>query len=76
MAVISARWTLSPLYNKSATNDIEIIFKTKSLWMNYFYKTDLKTLWQKEKLLIMSNLSFFHNVFKSRLRQKEYVGKG
>ena len=29
----------------------------------------LKTLWQKEKLLVLSNFFFFHNVFKSRLLQ-------
>ena len=36
-----------------------------------------KTLWQKEKLLIMSNFFFCYNVFKSRLLQKVSVwGKG
>ena len=30
-----------------------------------FYVCLLKTLWEKEKLLIMSNFSFTHNVFDS-----------
>ena len=30
------------------------------------YWIELKTLWQKEKLLVLSNFSFTHNVFKSR----------
>ena len=37
---------------------------------------ELKTLWEKEKLLVTSNLSFSHNVFKSCLllmRQNEYL---
>ena len=29
----------------------------------------LKTLWEKEKLLIMSNFSFSHSVFKRLVRQ-------
>ena len=37
---------------------------------------ELKTLWEKEKLLVTSNFSFSHNVFKSCLllmRQNEYL---
>ena len=37
---------------------------------------ELKTLWEKEKLLVMSNFSFSHNVLKSYLlgmRQNEYL---
>ena len=33
----------------------------------YSYLIQLKTLWEKEKLLIVSNFSFSHNVFKSCL---------
>ena len=33
----------------------------------YNYLIDLKALWEKEKLLITSNFSFSHNVFKSCL---------
>ena len=40
----------------------------------------LKTLWQKVKLLIMSNFTFCRNVFKSRLQQRRHkasvYGKG
>ena len=40
----------------------------------------MKTLWPKQKLLIMSNFTFGHNVFKSRLlllrQNAEKVGKG
>ena len=34
-------------------------------WFLRVYSTSLlKTLWEKEKLLVMSNFSFFHSVFK------------
>ena len=42
----------------------------------YSYLIDLKTLWEKEKLLVKSNFSFSHNVFKSCLllmRHNEYL---
>ena len=35
----------------------------------YYYWKELKTLWQKNKLLVLSNFYFCHNVFKSRLLQ-------
>ena len=43
--------------------------------MGYSYLIEEKTLWEKEKLLVMSNFFFSHNVFKSCLslmRQNEY----
>ena len=42
----------------------------------YNYLIELKTLWEKEKLLIMSNFFFFHNVFKRcqmTMHQNEYL---
>ena len=42
----------------------------------YSYLIEYKTLWEKEKLLVMSNFSFFHNILKSCLvlmRQNEYL---
>ena len=36
----------------------------------FSYLTELKTLWEKEKLHITSNFSFSHNVFKSYLLLK------
>ena len=42
----------------------------------YSYLIELKKLWEKEKLLVTGNLSFFHNVFNSRpllMRQNEYL---
>ena len=42
----------------------------------YNHLIELKTLWEKEKLLVTSNFSFSHNVFKSCLllmRQNEYL---
>ena len=42
----------------------------------HYYLIEKKTLWEKEKLLVTSNFSFFHNVFKSSLllmRQNEYL---
>ena len=42
----------------------------------YIYLNVLIKLWEKEKLLVMSNFSFSHNVFKSRLLlicQNEYL---
>ena len=41
---------------------------------NYYCCKQLKTLWQREKLLFMSIVSFCHNVFKSRLLQKRQKG--
>ena len=44
--------------------------------LGYNYLIEQKTLWEKEKLLIMSNFSFSHKVFKSCLvlmRQNEYL---
>ena len=35
--------------------------------MGYIYTIEKKTLWEKEKLLVMSNFFFPHNVFKSCL---------
>ena len=53
----------------------------KSLYnCRYNYWKKLKTLLQKEKLLVLSNLTFCHDVFKSRLLQKcqnaSILGKG
>ena len=42
----------------------------------YSYLIDLKTLWEKEKLLVTSNFSFSYHVFKICLllmRQNEYI---
>ena len=42
----------------------------------YSYLIVLKTLWEKEKLLITSNFSFSHNAFKNCLllmRKNEYL---
>ena len=44
--------------------------------LEYSYLIEQKTLWEKQKLLVMSNFSFSHNVFKSRLLlmcQNEYL---
>ena len=35
----------------------------------YYYWKNMKTLWQIEKLLILNNVSFCHDVFNSRLLQ-------
>ena len=35
-----------------------------------------KPLWEKEKLFIMSNFSFAHNVFKRLVLQTQYKSKG
>ena len=42
----------------------------------YNFLIELKTLWEKEKLLVTSNFSFSHNVFKScqlLMCQNEYL---
>ena len=42
----------------------------------YNYLIEKKTLWEKDKLLVTSNFSFSHNVFKSCLlfmHQNEYL---
>ena len=63
-------FNLSLMYNKSAADDF-IAILVKHVGNNYKYKytygMKLKTLWQKEKLLIMSKFSFCYNVFKSGL---------
>ena len=44
--------------------------------IGFSYLIELKTLWEKEKLLITSNISFSLNVFKSCLllmHQNEYL---
>ena len=48
------------------------------IWTNggYNYLIEWNTLWEKEKLLVTSNFSVFHNVFKSCLLlmcQNEYL---
>ena len=48
--------------------------KNMDKWGNNYMITELKTLWEKEKLLVTSNFSFPHNVFKSYMllmRQNE-----
>ena len=52
------------LWNQLCKN-MGILYK----WKCNYWKM-LKTLWQKVKLLILSNFSFCHNVFKSRLPQQ------
>ena len=42
-------------------NDVKYIYMDK-IW-GYTYLVDLKTLWEKEKLLLTSNFSFSHDVF-------------
>ena len=51
-------------YFDSAANkdNYDIINKANR---GYSYLIEKKTLWKKEKLLVMSNFSFSHNVFKS-----------
>ena len=58
--------------NLTANKDI-----MSKIWANGdSYLIELKTLWEKEKLLVTSNFSFSHNVFKSCLLlmcQNEYL---
>ena len=51
-------------------------YDVKNRHWRYRYMIELKTLWKKEKLLVTSNFSFPHNVFKSCLLlicQNEYL---
>ena len=53
----------------------DMMSKNMDKW-GYSYLIELKTLWEMEKLLVMSNFSFSHNVFKSCLLlmcQNEYL---
>ena len=55
----------------------DMVSKIWKKW-GYSYLIELKTLWEKEKLLVTSNFSFSQNVFKSRpllMRQNEYLWK-
>ena len=47
---------------KMSTKNMEHIYNCRN---NYWKK--LKTLWQMEKLLVLSNFSFCHDILKSRL---------
>ena len=38
-------------------------FSSKRWFLRIYHASLLKTLWEKEKLLVMSNFSFFHCVF-------------
>ena len=67
-----------PSYEDSAADVFKHILSKKKIsiieWITYDWKW--KTLWQEEKLLIMSNFPFCHNVFKYDLLQspkKTYV---
>ena len=62
---------LGPL--KSAANKDDV--KNMDKW-EYDYLIEYKTMSEKEKLLVTSNFSFSHNVFKScqlLMRQNEYL---
>ena len=55
-------------YKKRTADCFEnVLAKKESILMNYYLLNTVETLSQKVKLLIMSNFSFCHNVFKSRL---------
>ena len=60
-------------FNPAASKDM-----MSTIWTigGYNYQIKYKTLWEKEKSLVSSNFSFFHNAFKSCLMlisQKEYL---
>ena len=38
-------------------------FQNKPWFLRVYYKSLLKTLWEKDKLLVKSNLFFSHSVF-------------
>ena len=60
-------------FSHLATNND--IVSNMNKW-EYNYLIEKKTLWEKEKLLVTSNFSFSHNVFKScvlLMRQNEYL---
>ena len=56
--------TKSILYDKHTNHDI-CLFSNKALFLRACNKNLLKTLWEKEKLLVTSNFSFSHSVFYS-----------
>ena len=55
---ILVRFSLSVQQNSAFTP-----FQNKPLCLRVFSTSLLKTLWEKEKLLVTSNFSFFHSVF-------------
>ena len=59
-------------FNSRAKKDM-----LSKIWKNGdSYLIELKTLWEKEKSLVMSSFSLFHNVIKNCLmlmRQNEYL---
>ena len=56
-----------PTYNKSPADDFETSRQKYRLsqYLKYIYCIEGKKLWQIPKLLIMSNFSLCHNVFKN-----------
>ena len=63
------------LGSSSSAENKDMTSKNMNQW-GYNYLTEYKTLCKKEKLLVTSNFSFSHNVFKNCLllmRQNEYL---
>ena len=61
-----------PTYSKSAADDFENVYLKIwkiSISVGIIIENKLITLWQKEKLLVLSNFSLCHDVFKCRLLQ-------
>ena len=58
-----------PTYNQFTADDFKnLLANVKHIHhLEFNYQNELNTLWQKEKLLALSNFSFWNNVFKIRL---------
>ena len=56
------KYQLTPFHTILTLNDLDF-FQNKPLFLRACNSSLLKTLWEKEKLLVTSNFSFSHNVF-------------
>ena len=66
-----------PKHYNSAADDFKYKGKTLKISINENYWKESTTIWQKRKLLTVSNFSFCHDLFKlSPLRMSLHVWKG
>ena len=77
---MNACLTISPRLKSDADDFGNILAKIMKISINGSIIKEYKIWWQKETLLIISNVSFCHQIFKILLlqgvRKCLYVGKG
>ena len=66
LSLINPLYDMPILGSPNSVANSDMMSKNMDKW-GYNYLIEQKTLWEKEKLLVTSNFSFSHNVFKSCL---------